>query len=277
MIHVTLKLDDPYPGRFLAAGLDKLNQKWVKSYPTFTHPGDILVIWTPWKKTIRWAASHRHRRAGGLVLVMENGSIPVIKGERFWQLAWDGHNGSGTHRTGGPERWHDWGLDITPWRTDGDHILICAQRGVRDNDPEITHPSDWPDRVIRKIRGYTNRPILYRPHPGAPRKPCLPRRDWAGLTVCDAREPLKTQLRGCWAAVVYTSSAATECLLSGVPVFYDGPNIAMREAASQDFSQINNPRLPDRQGAFERMAWCQWSSDELSNGKAWRWLVLGSE
>lgn len=240
---------------------------------------DLLVIWTLWRHTHRRIAADRHTKIGGTVLCMENAWMPGVGRARMWQLArrvgeGSGINGQGWFRVGGPERWWSWGVRLEPWRRDGRHVLVCAQRGVKDEDPEITHDSRWPDDVMKRIRALTDRPVLWRPHPGAPqRQSGVPGRPWPGLGILDAREPLADAMRGAWCMVVYSSTAATEAIVAGIPVLYDGPSIMCQELAGR-LDDIDAPPTPDREPVLERLAWAQWTSAELQEAATWRRYLI---
>lgn len=257
---------------------------------------DVLMTWTPWRDTGRHKRVLAFAKAGARVLICENGFIPTIGGRRYWQVGIDGVNGAGRFPVGGPERWASWGVELKPWRSGGDYILVCAQRGTVEDDPAITHGSWWPDQILAKIRAVTDRPILWRSHPGAPWRGHPVGWEGRDVTVAPYGVPLAEHLAGAIACIVYTSTSATEALIDGVPTFYDGPQIMLKDAAlptsklyvlrqtkgpdtsidcdDPDLPMKGGPlavplhaHFPDRRAAFERAAWGQWSDDELALGK----------
>ena len=68
-----------------------------------------------------------------------------------------------------PTRWQqisrDTGISLKPWRTNGNHILICTQRNGGWSMKGLT-VVDWLNQTVAQLRRYTNRPIIVRPHPG---------------------------------------------------------------------------------------------------------------
>lgn len=179
-------------------------------------------------------------------MVAENGWLSPIRGQRFYQLAIGGWNGTGRFPAGGPERWRSWGVELTPWRRDGRHVLVIGQRGhPHDNR---TMPLGWLDSVAIA----TDRPMIRR------------RRD--------EPTPLLEQLRGAWCAVTWTSNAAAHALVAGIPVFYAGPNLMCAELARPGLD-IESPVYPEREPVLDRLAWAQWTETELSDGTAWRHLL----
>ena len=58
--------------------------------------------------------------------------------------------------------WH--GVDLKPWRTTGNHILILCQRPKGFN--MFTDQEVWLEKTIHRIRKRSQRPIMIRMHPG---------------------------------------------------------------------------------------------------------------
>lgn len=262
-------MDGPgYPFAEIVAGVKRYGMTPItgKVPVEGIEPSDVLLTWTLWRESTRYRRAELFRQAGAKVIVMENGWLPLINGARYWQAAFDGHNGAGTFPAGGPNRWQSWGIELAPWREPApdDPILVCSQRGTVEDDPAITHGSWWAPQILAKLREHGGgRPIWWRPHPGAPKRG----HPDSGMVMLDCRAtPLADHLARAALCVVYSSSSATEALIRGVPVYYDGPNIMLREAAFHDPALIADPPRPDRFPAFERAAWAQWSAAELARG-----------
>lgn len=270
-----------WPGVQVREGLDKLGYEIQCKYDDHLEQGsvwpcDLIVTWTLWRHTARRLNSDAHQKLGGSVLCMENGFIRSVGGRRYYQLAWrqgegSGINGQGVFPIGDDSRWKSWNVRMAPWRGNGKHILICAQRGVREHDPDITHGSNWPDTVIEKIRRYTDRPIYFRPHPGN-KRPCLPKRKSVDRIIDPHKESLEQNLRGAWCTVVYSSTSATDSILAGVPVCYDGESVMCQDLCGR-IKHIENPPRGDRDAVLSKLAWGQWNSDELESGEAFRHVL----
>lgn len=221
-------------------------------------PDDVLVTWNTYgdAETIK----KRFRRH----VVAEEAYIRRIHGEKYFALGLNGHNGNGQNPIGDELRWNRWGITPRPWRRDGNHVLVCGQRGFGYN--EMAMPDHWPDQVYAKLRGLTDRPLWFRPHPKRRRRMPLVQYD----RVLDFNEPIADQLMNCWACVVYTSNAATDALLAGVPAFYCGPNLITRGASIEGLSGIELACYPERSDAFRRLSWSQFSMEEIRSGWAIR-------
>lgn len=249
-----------------AAGLRK--SRWEDLTPR-----DVLLTWTPWSGSARERYLLEHKRRGGLVLVGEN-AYYMPDGVRRWTFGIDGTNGRGRHlpRQCEPRPDPEGPFRLLPWRTDGDHILICGQRGVRADSPTISCDPGWPDRVIPAIMSVVSRPIWYRPHPG--RQLAMPSHDFKGrVKVVPCSVPLSEQLEGAWACVTYCSTAIVEAIFRGVPSFFTGPFSIAEPMASRDLSRIDNPHLPDREQWADNIWGWQWTDEEVSSGAPFRPLL----
>lgn len=226
--------------------------------------GNVLLIWN------RYGAYHDQasafERGGGTVLVAENGYLGKdAAGQQMYALARGGHNGSGQWYQGGPGRWDSLGVNLTPWRVDGGHILVCGQRGI--GAPGMASPPNWHEVVAAKLRTLTKRQVRVRTHPGNG-QPAV---------------PLADDLRGAWACVIWSSSAGVQALVAGIPVLYDAPHwICAGAAVPYSETWVNSllyleQPLHDnatRLAALQGMAWAQWTLAEIEAGEPFRRLAV---
>jgi len=258
--YIMLRAAPAYRRDAFAAGFERLGYRVrYEAAPPEPGRGDVLVIWNRYGAGA--AAAGAFERAGEAVLVAENGYLGHDRaGRAYYALARDGHNGTGRWPVGGPERWRTLGRRLQPWRRQGRHVLVCGQRGFGYNP--MAMPDDWPQRVAAELRQVTDRPLWFRPHPARRRR--LPGAGYDRLT--DFTRPLAADLKGAWAAVVWSSNAATEALLAGCPAFYLAPHIVTAGAAEPGLANLEAPSRPERRPVFERLAWAQWSVAELATG-----------
>lgn len=228
--------------------------------------GDLLVTWNLYGSKAQMARSYE--KAGARALVAEEAHIRIINGEKYFQLAFGGHNGAGKFRVGGPERWNEWNIPIKPWRKNGNHILVAAQRGFGYNN--MAMPDSWPRDILSKLRRVTSRPIWFRAHPKLGDRAQKPE---GYNKLCDITKSLDYDFQNAWACVVYTSGVATHALMEGIPVFYDGPKLLSYKACEDNLARIEIPRMLDRIPAFHDVSWSQWSMNEIRSGEAIRWLL----
>lgn len=212
---------------------------------------DVLVSWNRSTDLPR-----QWEQRGGTVLVAENGYIGHdAQGIQLYALALGGHNGSGRWPRGGPERWAALGIECKPWRADGQHIVIRAQRGI--GPPGMASPPQWHVQASRDLHRLSYRRQVIMQHPGKP--------------ACDPLVALEitAALQGAWAMCIWASAAGVRALVEGYPVFYAAPHWICAGAAVAGVGNVERPLLDDarRQQALERMAWAQWSVAELRSGE----------
>jgi hypothetical protein len=139
---------------------------------------------------------------------------------------------------------------IKPWRC-GSHVLVCPQTEgffrLHGMDRQV-----WLDGVIAEIKKNTDREIRIREK--------------------NSHRPFAADLRGAHCVVGYTSNAAVEAILNGVPAICTG-RCAASIMATSDFSRIENLRQPDGRREWAGvLADNQWTLDEIKNGMAWEAL-----
>lgn len=238
-------------------GLERVGYR-VTDQQLDARPDDVLLIWN------RYGSGEDHARrfekAGARVLVCENGYIGKdTQGRQHYSIALCQHNGAGRWHQGGPERWLALNIDLAPWRDRGEHVLVCPSRGIGPNG--VAMPLGWPKDVMAQLRRRTRRELRLRPHP------C----DKPPLT------PLSRDLENCHAVVVWNSAAGVHALVAGVPVIYQAPHWIAAGAASRELAAIDAPPMPAREPAFERLAWAQWSVDEIERGEPFHYLLRATE
>lgn len=226
-------------------------------------PEDVLVIWNRYAGNDDLA--RRFELGGGRVIVAENGYLGLggrthrahdRTNRRMYALALDDHNGRGrwpAPKPGDVPRFPQLEAAVKPWRAGGRKVLVCAQRGI--GSPGRASPSFWQDKVAREIRDVLKVPVVVRPHPGDD----------------DPRVALEQDLDGAQACVIWASGAGVKALVEGVPVFYACAwwvcAIGARrfEGAGSLLTPIRND--VQRAAALERMAWAQWTCDEIASGE----------
>jgi hypothetical protein len=181
-----------------------------------------------------------------------------------------------------PQRWiniqKELGVTLKPWRTQGDHILMCLQRdgGWSMAGWDVV---DWALRTIQILRRHTRRPIRIRAHPGDKRarkysdrliKLCTGRQ-LGPVSLSTPGSSLENDFANCWAVVNHNSSPAVAAAIEGIPVFVtDADRSQARDVANRDLAKIENPNMPDRLPWVQRISQFHWSHQEIQDGTAWR-------
>ena len=174
-----------------------------------------------------------------------------------------------------PTRWtkisKDLNISLKPWRTQGDHILICLQRhgGWSMSGLGV---QQWLDQTITKIRQHSRkRQLVVRTHPGDKKIKSILKIYGKGIHL-STNERLSDDLKNAWATVVYNSSPSVASLIEGVPAFVTDPipqHSQTHGVANTDLSRLENPEMTDRQAWVEKISMCHWNFNELKSGEAW--------
>ena len=176
-----------------------------------------------------------------------------------------------------PVRWQqiskDLRISLKPWRTQGNHILICLQRngGWSMRGLDVIQ---WMNSTILEIRKYSKRPIVVRAHPGDKKIGGYLKINHKSVSL-SINPDLRDDLRNAWATVVYNSSPSVASIIEGVPAFLTDPqpeHSQSVEVANTDISRIEDPTMIDRQSWIERLSMCHWKFDELKSGEAWQFF-----
>lgn len=176
-----------------------------------------------------------------------------------------------------PGRWQqikkDLGIDLKPWRTQGDHILLCLQRngGWSMKGLDVIK---WMDSIILEIRKYSRRPIIVRAHPGDKKIKSYLKVNHRSVSL-STKTDLRQDLQNAWATVVYNSSPSVASVIEGIPAFITDPQPEYSQSvavSNTNISKIEDPEMPDRQAWINRLSMCHWKFDELKSGAAWQFF-----
>ena len=236
-------------------GLQAAGYTIDNEYPTRKPgPGDVLVIWNRYGEGE--AVADKWEKLGGLVFVAENGYVGLdAAGVQYYALSISQHNGAGPIPTGDGSRWEKLGIQLKPFREAGNQIVIRGQRGIGSR--LMASPQDWHKRLAAALTKTTKRPVKVLDHPGKP--------------ACDPEvvEWLCKNFENAHACVVWSSGAAIRALIEGVPAFYDAPHWICQAAALKWGADLEAPKRDEaaRLRALQRMAWGQWTVEELTTGE----------
>jgi len=249
MIAVCLIRDRPeYRREAFVRGLAHTGHKVVASGSPSSKE-DLFVIWNRYGGNE--VEANRWERLGGTVVVCENGYIGKDERDRqLYAISVHGHNGSGWWPTGDTDRFGALGIDVKPWRTEGEYILVCGQRGI--GSALMASPVLWHEKAATRIQKIDSHPIKLRLHPGRH----------------EAVVPLNTDLSKAHAVAIWSSSSGVKALVEGIPVVYDAPRWIASDSGVP-LSDIGKLCRDDekRKTALHKMAWAQWTVDEILRGE----------
>ena len=233
--YLNLRYTVPERRKAYTRGLERLGYTVIHGMAP-PEPGDILVTWNRIGAGDRMAAHYQAK--GCQVLVTENSTWGNdFAGQRWYTLARDYHNTAGCFPVGDDSRWDDLGVELQPFRTEGETVIV-PQRGIGSKPTSM--PTNWTTMALRKHGG------RIRKHPGT--RDCV---------------PLEDDLRHCGKVVTWGSGAAVKALALGVPVVSYLPNWV----AEQDNTEAG------RLAMFRRLAWAQWRLEEIASGAAFDYLL----
>lgn len=214
-------------------GLKRNGFSIEEGLPNEPRDGDLLVTWN---RIGQGDVAAKAFEARGLpVLVAENAAFGNdFSGRRWYSMARHMHNTAGCFPVDGPERWDALGVDLMPWRTCGETVVL-PQRGI--GPAGVAMPRNW--TASGRVRK----------HPGQ------------GQAV-----PLEQDLANCGRVVTWGSGAAIKALMWGIPVESHMPNwIGEQDNTDQGRLEM-----------FRRLAWAQWTLEEISEGEPFRRLLCAS-
>jgi len=220
----------------------------------------LLLIWN------RYANNHdlanRVEAAGGRVLVAENGYLGRGGGtpkfevhpagpqpHHYYAISSRFHNDDTLIRSGDTDRFAALNVTLKPWRTGGDYILVCPNRSF--GVPSRMMPPDWAERRQAQLARSAGCPVRVRVHPGnnAPKR------------------ALADDLAGARAVYIWSSSCGVHALAEGIPVIADAPYWIAKNAARGERDDNT------REAAFHRLAWAQWTCEEIAHGDPFTHLL----
>lgn len=207
--------------------------------------------------------SYRHRKPSVPVVVMDYGYLRRVCQEQFggggdyWQVSIDGLNSVPSFECQ-PDRFEALGLPLVErgGQPNG-YVLVCGQHV---GDPSHGRQSEkelqaWADAQVTSW-SEDGAVVVFRPHPFSPQvvptAPC----------VLDVGKSAEESLAGAALVVCQSSNIGHEALLAGIPVLATSDKAPYRE-----LSGTRLPSVEARQAYFNRLAYAQWTIDEVASGQ----------
>jgi hypothetical protein len=200
-------------------------------------------------------------------IVIDYGYLSRVSGKATFQT---GHWQVGVDRLGWvpkfacpSDRFDALGIELLKQPRQGKRIYVCGQH---DGDPShgLSRKGiiEWAMTTINDLRFVTEREIVWRAHPDSQ----------IGIgNVENSTGPIDWGDVHC--IVTINSNIGHEALINGVPVICD-PGAPYAELANDCFSEgLFMPDAKLRKKYFSRLAYGQWTLEELRSGLPQRWLV----
>jgi hypothetical protein len=172
---------------------------------------------------------------------------------------------------------------MRPWSYTGEHIVVIGQT-LYGLSSQHCHIYAWYRKAVATIRRATARPIVFRQHPRLTTIRSSDRRKKQDIARVQrtlgspanfrfSDNPLLAHdLKRAWAVVVFTSNAAVEAVVKGVPLFAGDRGCVAWPVAATDLAEIEAPRRPPREQWGFDLAYAQWNCREMAAGDTWAHL-----
>jgi hypothetical protein len=221
-------------------------------------------------------------------------SFPISDNKCYFRLGWNHflRCGEFNNKNSPPDRWTKikklQKLKIKPWRKKGEYILLILQKPgdstLNSMYEKYESYENWIYKTINKIRKYSDRPILIRPHIHHKKinfKKFESEKDkifissvYKNRSILEGGKSLETDFANAWAVVGYNSNSMVESTLAGIPTFpLDEDSVVWNVSNKNNLHNIENPSI-----SIDRLQWCYdaaymiWNRNELENGQAWQHL-----
>lgn len=253
---ILVRKEPYYRRQAIEVGLQRLGYKLVDVPVWPNKKEDLLVLWNR-KRGAEETLAEDWERRGGTVIVVENGYLQKVD-KTMYAVSAHQHNGAGYFPVGTEDRFSALGFEVKPWRTGGDYVLVCAQRGI--GSKLMASPPGWERRIAANLQQITTLPIRIRQHPGnfAPKVPLL------------------DDLKAAESCVIWSSGAGVRALVEGVPVAYYAPQWVCEAAAGRKWSKAGeDPQEHNREAALHRMSHGQWAVAEITTGEPFARILEG--
>lgn len=243
-------------------GLTKLGHRSVSSGE------DVSVIWS-----VLWAGRMLNNRKIYESALRSKKPVIIIEVGNFyrgktWRISLNHVNSLGVFGNDSnldPNRAKFLGVDLKPLQTKRrGEILLAGQHESSLQWQGLPPAKRWTESMIAKIKQYTNRRIIVRPHPRSPFSINLP-----GVVLERSQKIPNTYddyniFYNYHCVVNYNSGPGVQAAINGVPVWCDQSSLA--GPMSINLENIDNPILPDREDWFLKLCHTEWTVEEIAQG-----------
>jgi hypothetical protein len=164
-------------------------------------------------------------------------------------------------------------IEFKPRRSgEGGHIIYASSSQKYHEFHRLGDATRLAEKTVRRIRGLTDRQVVYRPKPGdKSAKPIM------GAMLSTRAQSMTEALKGCHAVVTFGASVCMDAIVNGVPAIVLGDGIAapVAQRTMDTREDLEHPFFPndvERMRWAAAMAYCQWTRKELASGEAWTYL-----
>lgn len=227
-------------------------------------PCDILVMYGMGGAR-QFPVAIRHLAQGKTLITFDVGYWDRNYRHRKWRVSINGfhcHDYIFLGERPSPDRFIESGLKVYPDKIQDGPILLVGN-GPKSN---AVGADGWAAKKSKEIKKlFPGLKITYKPKPKRPIEPGV-KFDFV------THEPIDDALKKVSLVVTRHSNVAVDACRLGVPVVCeDGAAASIYPARLSDYK--NQPDLTMRLEFMHRIAWWQWSTREIRDGKFWPWMA----
>lgn len=246
----------------LEQGLKKLGISIVNSGQ------DVDVIWS-----VLWSGRMKANKLVYEQAKKQNRSVLIIEvGNLFrgktWRISLDHIHGLGKFANEidlDLDRSKKLGIDLkSSKKSRKETVLLACQHEHSLQWQGQPRMVQWTMETVEKIKQYTDRPIIIRPHPRSPFSINLPNsRLIQPIKIPNSYDDFNTDYdHHC--VINHNSGPAVRAAIEGVPIICDSTSLAY--PVSDIWENLENPRLPDRDDWFLKLCHTEWTVQEIQQG-----------
>ncbi len=155
------------------------------------------------------------------------------------------------------------GPDLKNWNPPADGYALLMGQVPGDMSVRHVDLGTWyrETKAALKERGWK---VLFRPHPLADRRAGITD-DYRVAQQADLAD-LGRALEGAAVVVTFNSNAGVDAVMAGRPVIALDRGSMVWEVAGHDLDTVI---MPSRSDWAKRLAWCQYTKDEMETGFCW--------
>ena len=229
---------------------------------------DVSVIWSVlwWGRMQPNQQIYQHCiKSGKPIVIIEVGNLK--RGET-WRISDQHINNFGIFGNGGDldlDRPKKLGIFLSPAASKRrGEILIATQHSRSLQWQGQPSMEQWIKDTIVKIKRYTNRRIVVRPHP----------RSQIREKFADAVIELPKKLVNTYddfdinynyhCVINHNSGPCVQAAINGTPIICDSSSLAF--PVTEKWENLENPQLPDREEWFLKLCHTEWTVEEIAQG-----------
>lgn len=211
--------------------------------------------------------------------------LPAIRNEQtsdWWRFSWNHYFlDEGIYPYDDSyNRWEElqkqFNIKIKEWHRPGDLILICLQKPMdsalhRLHNKNIDY-KDFCIDLIKKIKKISGRKILIRPHPKDPTALIVNLKLLFPDIEVSTSESIQEDLNRSWCMITYNSTSSVESVFYGVSTITLDTGAVSAEVTSHTLDDIESDINFDRNNWLKKIAFMQWSEEEIKSGYVWKLL-----